>query len=250
MACERYGEELAAVAAGGPPSVELGGHLGHCEACREELATLRRALDLVDQEIAFLRTEEPSPELAVRIRRAVAEREAPARRPGWLWPAAGLVAALLLVLTVWPGRPSGRASPTGVALDTRPSPLVPTPPAAADARSRDLEVPAAPREPDAEATVVPRGFDRTGHAGSAGTAEVSPHAVNEPGRDDGPSLPEVLVPPGESEALLRLVTLVHHERLTLPVLSAAGEPSAELAALVPLQIAPIEIVPLGPPETD
>jgi hypothetical protein len=45
-----------------------------------------------------------------------------------------------------------------------------------------------------------------------------------------------------------LVALVHRERLTPPVLGAAGQPSADLGELAPLDIKPLEIVPLDPAE--
>jgi hypothetical protein len=61
--------------------------------------------------------------------------------------------------------------------------------------------------------------------------------------------PEVLVPPGEAEALLRLVALVHRERLTPDALGAVDRPSADLAELKPIDIKPLEIVPLDPAES-
>ena len=66
-------------------------------------------------------------------------------------------------------------------------------------------------------------------------------------RDD--TVPEVLVPPGGAEALVRFVALVHSERLSPVALAAAGQPSADLAEPAPLEIKPIEIVPLDPAET-
>ena len=50
MACERYREALADVAAGAPAPAGVESHLAACEACREELAALRRAVALADTE--------------------------------------------------------------------------------------------------------------------------------------------------------------------------------------------------------
>mgnify|MGYP001260768810 CR=1 FL=1 len=60
--------------------------------------------------------------------------------------------------------------------------------------------------------------------------------------------PEVLVPPGEGEALLQLVALVQRERLVPLSLGAAGQPSPDLAELRPIDIQPLESVPLDPAE--
>ena len=68
------------------------------------------------------------------------------------------------------------------------------------------------------------------------------------GRRRIPAEPEVLVPPGEAEALLRFVALVHRDRLAPTSFAAAGQPSADLAELASLDIQPREIVPLDPAE--
>jgi hypothetical protein len=69
-----------------------------------------------------------------------------------------------------------------------------------------------------------------------------------------PREPEVMVPPGQAEALLRLLALVNRDRVAPPVLGATGQASPELAELRPIDVGPIdikplEIVPLDPAET-
>jgi hypothetical protein len=232
MACERFRDALADVAAGEPAPAGVHAHLASCEACRADLAALRRALAVADAEMAGLLAVEPTTELAVRIRQAVAESDpSPGRRFGWLWPAVAAAATLLVALAVVLGR----------------TPL-PEPRVAMDA----------PR-PD---PVIPRDFGGTGPEGSAVPADPSPADANagarggrvparsrSVGRHAIPAEPEVLVSPGEAEALLRLVALVHRERLTPPVLGVAGQPSADLAELALIDIKPLEIVPLDPAET-
>jgi hypothetical protein len=44
------------------------------------------------------------------------------------------------------------------------------------------------------------------------------------------------------------VALVHRERLSPAALVAAGQPSPDLAELAPLDLKPLEIVPLDPAE--
>ena len=245
MACERFRDALTDVAAGAPAPAPFEAHLAACEKCRAELHRLRNALSLADAEMAGLVAAEPSPELGARIRQAVAEASpSPAWHLGWLWPATAAAATLLVALAVWVGRGPSPSPEARVAVDGK-GPVIP----------RDLRLPGPEGSavPSAETAVAPgggtvapgssgpavrRGVRRTG--GSLGTRPV---AVP---RDDSP---EVLVPPGEGEALLRLVALVHRERLSPASFAAAGQPSPDLAEPVPLEIKPIEIVPLDPAET-
>jgi hypothetical protein len=210
------------VAAGAPFPAGLETHLGACDACRDELASLRQALALADAEMAVLLSAEPSPGLAARILRAVAEASpSPARRFGWLWPAMAAAATLLVALALWQVR----------------GPVIPR-----DSVSPGPEGSAGP--------VIPRDSVSPGPEGSAGAVipKRSPRVRSEP-HAVRVVAPEVLVPPGEGEALLRLVALVHRERLSPAGLAAAGQPSPELAGPLLLAIEPLEIRPLDPAET-
>ena len=269
MACERYREALADMAAGVPAPAGLEAHLGSCEACREELHALRQALAVADAEMAGLLAAEPTAGLAVRIRQAVSEAREPsphapaslrqvaaesdlpaAWRFGWLWPATAAAATLLVALAVMLGRGTPPAPEPQVVVDAhRPQPAgnaggaessgaVVTP-------SADLPVPVSdgndPVAPRTSGQAVRRGVRSPG--GSLGTRQAGVP------RDDRAPEPEVLVPPGEAEALLRLVALVHRDRIAPAVFGAAGQPSVELAELAAIDIKPLEIVPLDPAET-
>jgi hypothetical protein len=182
---------------------------------------------LADAELAGL-VAEASPSSA-RIRQAVAEAEpSPAWRLGWVWPATAAAATLLVALAVWVGR--------------APSP---GPHLAVDRRAPRSAVVGQTAE-STTAPVIPRDLRLPGPEGSAIPADPSSPGSNGAPRDDSP---EVLVPPGEDEALLRFVALVHRERLAPAVLVAAGQPSPDLAELTPIDIKPLEIVPLDPAET-
>jgi len=225
MTCARHADALSDVAAGGPLAAELEAHLASCDACREELRSLQQALAVADEEMARLLTAAPSPDFRARIRSAVAESEARPERFGRLWSAAAVAAALLVALVVVVGRAPSRE--TSVA--TAPASLRPE---VAPGRTERERAPAlgpaaaAPahnaQDPDTRRLVRRAGTRRT---------------------------PEVVVPPGETEALLRLVALVHGERLAPPVLGSVGQPSADLAEPRPIDIQPLEIVPLDPAET-
>jgi hypothetical protein len=252
MPCERYASTLADAAAGGVVTAEVEAHLGSCASCRAELATLREALGLADAELRTIASAEPSPSLQARIRRAVAEEDASATTTWrWLWPA---MAAALLLLAVAAGlwRVGGLAPPPRIAAATlSPTSTAPSPPEPS-AASRAADVSPRGAAPIGQS---PRGAaSASGDEGSARATDSSRHVsaaslgTTRP-RRRLPAEPEVLVPPGQQEALLRFVALVHREHLAPRSLMAAGEPSADLVEPKSLQIQPLEIVPLDPAES-
>lgn len=237
MACERYRDALTDLAAAGAATAAVEGHLASCEACRAELHTLRQALAVADAEMAVLASAEPSPGLAARIRKAAAP-PSPEWRLGWLWPAVAAAATLLVALAVVLGRGTGPTPESRVAAEMAHSQPTGGAPVA---------------EPLGEETVPAA---EQAFTGAFQEDEPTPQIVaqGDPGftrvgtRDDRPPEPEVLVPPGEGEALLRFVALVHRQRLAPTQLAAAGQPSADLAQLTPIDIPPLEIVPLDTAE--
>ena len=304
MACERFRDAVADVAAGGPVPAGVEAHLATCEACRTELAVLRQVLAVADAEMAGLATAEPTPDLAIRIRQAVAETserspalvarirravadwsepsrqrgsvlddDAAAWRLGWLWPATAAAATLLVALAVVRGRGPGPTPEPRVAIDARP------PQSAGGAggagNAGEAVIPGLDRHSvgrQAEGSVTPRSsigvpadeqaFSGAFPGGRQVIAQVDPRSARVGTRGDiaptrsrsagrRPILaePEVLVPAGETEALLRFVALVHREHLKTTSLAAAGQPSGDLAELASIDIQPLEIVPLDPAES-
>jgi len=231
MACERYGKALTELAAGAPAAGWLDAHLAGCEGCRQELATLRSALDVVDAELRQLVATEPSPELAARIRQAASETQIEsAWRPALLMQAlaaAAVLAAVALVLLR-----GHTPAATSVAVLTPHPPLASgTPlPAAAAMAARTTQ----PTPPD----------QRPAQAFARASASARPAT---------PPEPEVLVPPGAGAALLRLAAIVNRQGVASPALAAAGQPSPDLPVpqpidVRPIDIKPLEIVPLDPAE--
>jgi hypothetical protein len=235
MACERYGETLADVAAGrlAPPALEA--HLASCEACRAQLDVLRQALAMADAEMAGLAVAEPTPELAARIRQgAAAAPPESSWRFGWLWPATAAAAIVMVALSLVTGRgtaptPEGRA-----AVDALP-PVSPANPRATQDPARPVASPPGRAVPETrdEGAVTPR---------SAGLAER--RGVRRPAG----SPPEVLVPASEGETLLRFAAHVQ-TRAVSPDSLLVADLSAPLPEPKGVEIQPLVIVPLDPAET-
>jgi len=229
MACERYEDALTETAAGAAPAPGLEAHLADCARCREELEELRRTLAVVDSDLRQLVAVEPSPELAVRIRRAAAEAEPQTTsRPVWLWPVLAVAAVLVLAVAIVTRREPSQA-PTAAAQNS-PATLaaIPEPP-----RIAPTDRSSAPVGPAAVATArsIPRDDS---HA----AAPRRPLATVEP---------EVIVPPGEAEALLRYARGLRQRTLTTESLLVA-DLQAPLAEPRRLEIRPLAIVPLDPEE--
>ena len=231
MACERYRDALTDVAAGAVAPADVEEHLASCEGCRRKLAALQKALALADAGLAALVAAEPTPDLPARIREAVAESgPTPAWRFGWLWPLAAAAATLLVALAVWVGR--APAPEPRVALEGEGR-VVPRD--AGPAAPAGSAIPAGPRRADTDVRV---------RSDEAVTARHRPRPARA-----AAAAPEVLVPRGEAEALLRFAAIVHRDRHAPGAFLAADRPSPDLAEPAALDITPLEIVPLDPAET-
>jgi hypothetical protein len=206
------------VAAGAPAPAGVQAHLDSCGPCRAELRRLRQALAAADAELADLLSAEPSPGLEARILGAAAG-PAPAWRLGWLWPATAAAATLLVALAVWVGRP--------------PSP---EPPVAVDAGPEGSAGVAVPSSPDT--SPAPR--DDVFVAVVQRRRPLPTPAV--------PAEAEVLVRPGEAEALMRFAALVGH-RAVEPDSLLVADLSAPLPEPKVIEIRSLDIVPLDPAET-
>jgi hypothetical protein len=234
MACERHRDALSDLAAGAVASPALEAHLASCEACRVEREELRRALAAADDELGNLLSAAPSPELAARIRTAVSGAPAAsAWRPGFWLAFGGATAALLVALGLLAQRKEQSVS-TAVATQTQH---------AADA----VEGPAPAVEPTTPATAS---TTPVAPAIAAVRSERVRAAVSFPSPGAPRTLaaePEVLVPAGEAEALLRFAAHLRQRSVT-PRSLLVADLNAPLAESTDVQIRPIEIVPLDPEE--
>jgi hypothetical protein len=223
MACKRYRDALSDVAAGAPASADALAHLASCEACRVELLAQRQALAAADDELAELRVAEPSPDLAARIRTALAESSEAA--PGWRLGRGFMLtaaAAAVVVASVFVAQRNPRPEPPATVADRAPA----------------VETPRATPAPEGSVPATRRSSQPV-----ESQPRVSGRARTQRARD-----PEVLVPAGEAEGLLRFVAFLQRRSVTPDSLLVA-DLSAPLTEPRVGEIPPLEIVPLDPTES-
>ena len=214
MGCKPYKEILTDAALGAlEPSreTEFAAHLARCEGCRAALDRERHLLAAINFGIEASVAAEPSPEFLVRMRRRLEEEQLPMRLwfSGWVPIAVGALAALALV-TVWIARRSAVGPVATETAQTAPSQQ----PAASKGNT------AAEQSEISQATRLGT-RNRGGRRGRQVPARVAE--------------PEVLVPPGEQAAVLRLYEAVKGRRV---------DAASLLTPPAPLEPAPLKILPL------
>ena len=225
MACERYKVSLADAALGElepAPEAELRAHLENCAACRAAFDAERRLVAAIDWGVAASVAAEPSPELAARVRQRIEAVRVPARpwfAGSWIgrWvPAAAGALVVLALVTMW----LARREPA------RPG----TPESAKNVPSQHHSQSGA-RVPDESVT------PRVRPVGSAAGSR-RPHIVRKVVLKAAEA--EVLVPPGQREAILQLYEAVRSRR------ADAASLLAKRGSLEPvaLKIAPLEVAAL------
>jgi hypothetical protein len=217
--CEKYSGWITDAATGGlAPSrePELLAHAAECEACREAYDHARQIAASVDRGVESLVSGEPSAHFNTRLRARIAEERTPAR-PSWAaWaPIAAAVfalAALLLILVLRAQRPIAPS----IANNSRPASLSPQ-----------------PSNPPSPSTAL-----NTPAPSATGRRTPAQHPKS-------PSQPEIIVPPGQLAAIMQFAAAIRSGHIDGDKLLAA-----EKQTNAPLEIKPLEIVPLVPPQAD
>jgi len=205
MRCDRYEQDLTAGAAGGAITPDLEAHLEVCAACRGRRAEKQAVLGHIDQVLTSHLDVEPSPALRSRVISRVAQAEGKRRRLAPWAAAAALAAGLGIALLAGGGvgrhrHPSDTSFERGIAT----GPTVPAGGALKAERATPI-----PTVPTAGAAVTPHVVRRRSPPTAA-----RPAAAPEP---------EVLVPPGQEEALRRFVAGLRAEPGTArPLLRATA----------------------------
>ncbi len=255
MACERYESRLIdeALAPGG--DVELTAHLRDCQECRAELDLQRELQRRIAGSVAAMVADEPSPALLTRVRQRADAIDAivaedSARRAGWMqWAiTGGAVSALAAVAILFSGRALLRQSPPG------PQPgqtAAGTPPTQIDTQTHSTPGPAVPaiatttaraKAPGGNAVLrMKPAHQRAPHpapSAQLSASRAAPPAATPP-LNGAPGF-NVIIPPGQREAVLRLVAAMQAGRVNV----AGLVNPTEQQQVAPLEIAPLKITPL------
>ena len=221
--CEKYADWIADAAAGGLTpgrATQLFGHTEECDACREAYRRAHELAACVDRGVESLVAGEASPYFASRLRARIAEERAPARfaRLGWKPITVGLLVAAFAGAAVL-SRMSHRQNPEPVAVGLE----------------ANLESNSATNELKAG-----RGSPNLGPRDAIQTRPISHqrHAARNIG---SPRQPEVLVPPGQLDAILQFARAARSGQIDGKQLLAAQQETEK-----PLEMTPIEIAPLSP----
>ena len=244
--CKKYVERIDDAALGAlDPSHEreLLSHAGECDACREAYQRARELAALVDRGVESLVAGEPSPHFTSRLRARIADERPDARftRPTWKPLTAGLATAVTVAVLWVFLAPSHTKLPSK---STLPASNI------ASAVPHEVPTPANPTtkaaEPDRPyATETPR------HSGTRLLAQQRRHNIRP---TQSPGEPEVLVPPGQLEAVMQLASDIRSGRIDgkkfVVEQAEAQENIQKPIHIAPIEIEPIEIPPLSvrPPQ--
>jgi hypothetical protein len=215
MACKKYAGWLTHVALGQlfPASrySELVAHLGNCESCREDYQRTQTAVSLADQAVSALTSGEPSSQFASRLRARIANESAPDRSA---WAVRIPIVASVLIFIAIVGIAAAKWVERGAA--RRPLPVVAS----------------IPSEPATAATSA----TRPGTADRMTTSvRVHPHAAVRQ------RTPDVLVAPGQMQALLRLAEITRHRRGRAAIEVARHDDFVQSLEVTPLEIQPLDV---------
>ena len=225
--CARFRESMVEAASGALPGSlhpDFDAHIRQCVSCQQELRRVQTLLQAIDETVSASIAAEPSPQLIANVRQRIAAQPtpAPAWRSGNAWlAAAGACAALAILLFV--AGTLHRVIPSRA--DRPASPLVSLPP------NHSLTPPAPGRHVESARTILPRK--------PVLMVRASVGASHNPARK-----PEIIVEPGQMQAILQLVAATQRGQIDGAKLLADEKKTTEPLEIEPLTIAPLQIAAL------
>ncbi len=195
-------------------------HLRDCAACRQEFGRMQTLLQAINSDLSASVAAEPSPQFVARIRQRIAEQPQPHRAPLWLpgnaWlTAAGACAALAVFLL------AARAS--------HKSPELPHADVAGPVASPPAHIAPLPNpRPSGSVASVP-----SRPPGFVAARTPSSRAIDRPVPE-----PEVIVEPGQMQAIFRFAAAMQSGQVDGAKLLADEKKSAAPLVIKPIPVAP------------
>jgi hypothetical protein len=228
MNCDRYRDWMTDAAADELPEsrrTELETHARGCAACRQEFQRVRTLMDAIDLAVTAQSAADPSPRLMEQVRQRI--REEASVTPWWnaRWvPAAACAAALILAVSLWTLWPRTGIPHGLTASSAPPLPVQPVRPAAVRTTAKPKITPERRGPMVALARPVRKTNARRIERQSA------MHEV--------PEVPEVIVEPGQMEAVMQFAQELNSGQID----------GAKLLADLKAADQPLKIEPLETPE--
>lgn len=225
--CVQAREAITSAASGALSSgawADFQAHLLHCAACRDEFRRVQMLFRAIDAGVSASVAPGPSPRLVANVRQAIAEH--PVREWGWRprsrWLSAAGVCAVLAICLFAVRTLRNSHGPR----NTRNAVNAPSP--AGDAVTR---TPVAPIE-----------LVRSAPARKPGLAALH-GSVRTP--RDHVAAPEVIIEPGQMQAILRLASAARRGEIEGADPLASEKKATDPFQIEPLTIAPLKIYALG-----
>ncbi|MGC1106123.1 MAG: hypothetical protein WA876_06260 [Candidatus Acidiferrales bacterium] len=225
--CAQFRECMADAALSGSFHTDLEAHVRDCAACREEFRRVQTLLQAINDGVSASVAAEPSSQLLANVRQRIASQQhrAPAwwSRSAWLTAAGACVALAIFLFAARTlhkfNRPLRDYAPSPIAASSTPGHS-----AASPNRGPTVES-ATSAPPRKSALVVVRHSSlRTLHCPA--------------------SEPEIIVDPGQMQAILRFAAALQSGKIDGAKLLADQKQAAEPLEIKPLTIAPLKIAAL------
>lgn len=225
MNCERYRSWMTDAAADELPEnrrTELENHARECAACRQELQRVRALLAAINLGVTAQAAAEPSPRLMEQLRQRIRDEASVVSWWNARWvPALACAAVLIVAASVWTLWPRTGARHEMTASSVAPSPVQAVRPTAVKTTAKPKITPERRGSMVALARPAPR----------LNARRIKRHP-------SAPEIPEVIVQPGQMEAVMRFAQALNSGQID----------GAKLLADLKAADQPLEIKPLETPE--
>jgi len=225
MSCERYRDWMTNAAAGELPEnrrSELENHARECATCRQEFQRVRTLMEAIDLGVTAQAAAEPSPRFLEQVRQRIRDEASVASWWNARWvPALACAAVLIVAASLWTLWPRTGTRHGLTASSAAPSPVQPVRPAAVRTTAKPKITP-----------------ERRGSMVALAHPARKLDARRIERQSAAPEIPEVIVQPGQMEAVMQFAQALDSGQID----------GAKLLADLKAADQPLKIKPLETPE--